>query len=296
MMPWRQIGDQFDELGESPVWSVREQALYWVDIRGPAVRRWTPASGRFDRWPMPALVGSVALVDDGRLLVALPRQVALFDLASGQFETLAEPPSVQPEQRFNDGRCDRRGRFWVGTMNHVTRAPEGSLYRLDSSADIRQMLNNLCIPNGLAWSPDERTMYFADSLGYQIFAYDFDAQAGTFSNGRSIARTVPPAIPDGATVDCEGFLWSAEYDGWRVVRYAPDGRIDRTISLPVQRPTSCSFGGPDLDRLYVTSATQKLSAQELAAQPLAGALFEVDAGVRGLPEPLFAIGRPAQVV
>ena len=283
------VGDQTDILGESPLWNEQEQALYWVDIRRPAIRRLDHASGRIDTWSMPDLVGSIAFADDGRLVVALPEYIALYDTSTRSLEPIARPLTRIPDHRFNDGRCDRQGRFWVGTMHNITRAPEGVLYRLDHRRDLVSMLSEICIPNSLAWSPDGQTMYFADSLLYTIFAYDFDTASGQMSRKRVFATTKAPGFPDGSTVDADGFLWNAEFNAWRVVRYAPDGRVDRLIELPTQRPTHCAFGGPNLDVLYVTTASQQMTAEELEAQPLAGALLALDVRARGMPEPRFAL-------
>ncbi len=283
------VGTQVDILGESPVWDGRARCLYWVDIRLPAIRRLVPSTGALDTWPMPGLVGSIALADDGRLLVALPRSIDLFDPATGTLEAFAQVPPLPQDHRFNDGRCDRQGRFWVGTMNNITRAPEGVLWRLDGDSRLRAMREGVCIPNSLAFSPDGRTMYFADSLRYALYAHDYDTVAGLPGEPRTIASTTPPGFPDGSTIDAEGFLWNAEFNGHRVVRYAPDGRIDRVIDLPVRMPTCCAFGGDDLDILYVTTASQRMTDDELREQPLAGALLALDVGVRGLPEPCFAL-------
>lgn len=283
------IGEQTDILGESPLWNEDEDALYWVDIRLPAIRRLGHASGKIDTWPMPDLVGAIAFASGGRLLVALASSISLFDAATGALQPLASPAERIAGHRFNDGRCDRQGRFWVGTMHNTTRAPEGVLYRLDGTRRLVEAQSGISIPNSLAWSPDGRTMYFADSLLYTIFAYDFDTASGTMSRRRVFATTEPPGFPDGSTVDAEGFLWNAEFNASRVVRYAPDGRIDRVVDLPVQRPTCCAFGGPDLDVLYVTTASQNMTHQELAAQPLAGALLALSVGTRGLPESRFAL-------
>lgn len=286
-VPVERIGDLTDVLGESAVWSTAESALYWVDIRHPAIRRWNSRTGQTDSWTMPELVGSIALRRDGGLLVALRRSLAFFDPASGALEHVAAPEEDRPQMRFNDGRCDRRGRFWAGTMNNDTRAPEGALYRLDATHRLVKIADGFSIPNSLAWSPDGTTLYFADSLRYAISAYDFEPETGELGAQRPFAQTQSPSIPDGSTVDAEGYLWNAEYDGWRVVRYAPDGSVDRIVELPVQRPTSCAFGGPNLDLLYITTATQRLTAGELARQPLAGAVLAIEPGVRGLPEPAY---------
>ncbi|MDE2394173.1 MAG: SMP-30/gluconolactonase/LRE family protein [Burkholderiales bacterium] len=287
--PLTRVGDQTDILGESPLWDERAQALYWIDIRRPALRRMNGADGRIETWTLPALVGSIALAEDGRLLVAMGDEVTLFEPASGRFETLARLPRRIEGQRFNDGRCDRQGRFFVGTMHNLTRAPEGVLYRLEGRGPLVPVLQGLCIPNSLSWSPDGRTMYFADSLRHAIEAFDYDPVRGTPGARRGFATTEPPGFPDGAIVDAEGGLWSAQFKASRVVRYGADGRVDRVIPMPVDKPTALAFGGANLERLYITSASQQMSAEELAAQPLAGALFVMDPGVRGLPEPRFVL-------
>ena len=283
------VGDQTDILGESPLWDERAQALFWVDIRRPALRRLQAASGRVDSWALPALIGAIALVDDGRLLLALGDEVTLFDPGSGRFETLARLPQRIAGHRFNDGRCDRQGRFFIGTMHNLSRAPEGVLYRLQGRGPLVPVLHGLCIPNSLCWSPDGATMYFADSLRHAIEAYRYDTASGTPGAPRGFATTAPPGFPDGAAVDAQGYVWSAQFKASQVLRYAPDGRIDRVIAMPVDKPTALAFGGPDLDRLYITTASQQMSPDELAAQPLAGALLVMDPGVRGLPEPRFAL-------
>ena len=281
------VGTQRDILGECPVWDDQEQALYWVDIRRPALRRLDPA-GDTETREMPGLVGAIALTRPGTLLVALAERVALYDWRTGQLHTVAELPVQRPGHRFNDGRCDRQGRFWVGTMHNLTRAPEGVLYRLDPPGTLVPVLDKLCIPNSLAWSPDGQAMYFADSLRHCISRHDFDPRAGAMGEARPFAATSPPGFPDGSTVDAEGCLWNAEFNAGRVVRYAPDGRVDRVIPVPTRRPTSCGFGGPDLRTLFITSTSQDMSDAELEDEPLAGALFALDAGVSGIAEPRWA--------
>lgn len=288
MTSFTRVGDQTDILGESPIWNEAEQALYWVDIRRPAIRRLDHASGRIETWTMPGLVGSIAFAPDGRLAVALADRIDLFDRSSGGFETVASLDRAAPGHRFNDGRVDRQGRFWVGTMHNVTRAPEGVLYRLEPKRGLVEVISEICIPNSLAWSPDGRTMYFADSLRYAIFAYDFDPSSGEVGDQRVFAKTEPPGFPDGSTVDAEGYLWNAEFNASRIARYSLEGQVERAIELPVERPTSCAFGGPDLDILFVTTASQTMTAEELEAQPYAGALLALPVGVRGLPEPRLA--------
>jgi sugar lactone lactonase YvrE len=283
------VGETVDVLGESPVWDERAGALYWVDIRAPALRRLEPDTAALRTWPLDEMVGSIALAEDGRVVLALGDRISLFDPSEERFETWARLPQRIEGHRFNDGRCDRQGRLFVGTMHNLTRAPEGVLYRLQGRGPLEPVMQGLCIPNSLCWSPDGTTLYFADSLRHAIEAFDFDPQLGWPGPGRTLASTDPPGFPDGATVDAEGFIWSAQFKASRVVRYAPDGRIDRVIELPVDKPTSVAFGGPQLDRLYITTASQFMSTAELAAQPLAGALLATDPGVRGLPESRFRL-------
>ena len=284
-LTFTRIGPQRDVLGECPVWDADAQALFWVDIRRPALRR-LDRTGAVDTRIMPDLVGAVALAGDGRLLVAVAGEVALYDWATARLDTVATLPDRPPGHRFNDGRCDRQGRFWVGTMHNDTRAPEGTLFRLEGGA-LLPVRTGVQIPNSLAWSPDGRTMYFADSLRHAIEALPYDPSTGIAGPGRDIVRTAPPGFPDGSAVDADGFLWNAEFNAARLVRYAPDGTVDRVLPTPVARPTSCAFGGPDLATLYVTTTSQAMTEAELRDNPLAGALLACVPGVRGLPEPVW---------
>jgi sugar lactone lactonase YvrE len=283
----RRIGDATDILGEGPVWCPRAQALWWVDIQAPAVRRWQAATGAVRSWTMPEPVGSLALRGGG-LLVALKRGLAFLDTDTGALTPAAPPHGEDADMRFNDGRCDRQGRFWAGTMGEANPTPRGHLYRLDPATGVAAVLHGIAIPNGLCWSPDGRTMYFADSPTRTILAFAYDPATGALGERRVFARVAPPGIPDGAIVDAEGYMWSAEYGGGRITRYAPDGRVDRRLALPVSQPTCCAFGGPDLSTLFVTCARAGLSAATLAAEPLAGAVLAYEPGVRGLPEPCYA--------
>lgn len=277
-----------NRLGESPVWSLRETCLYWVDSRGPAVFRLS-ADGAVESRALPHLVGSIGLRQSGGLVVAMQNGLHGFDFESGTLTFITDPEDDQPENRFNDGRCDRQGRFWSGTMNDTRRDPTGALYRLDPDHGVHRMRDDLIVPNSICWSPDDTVMYLADTYRDIILAYDFIAEEGALGASRLFADTSGTAgRPDGSTVDSEGFIWNAVFGGGRLVRYAPDGRIDREVPLPVTQPSSCSFGGPGLDLLYVTTATQRLDTDQLAAQPLAGALLALDVGVRGLPEPEYA--------
>lgn len=280
----RIVGETRDCLGEGPVWCPREAALYWVDIRAPAVRRLK--GGALTSWPMPEPVGSLALRESGGILVALKSALSLFDPGTGAITPLAEAPGHHAGLRFNDGKCDRQGRFWVGSMRAGDTPDEGSLYRLDDRGCTR-VLDGIAIPNALCWSPDGRTMYFSDSPKRVIWAFPYEPATGALGERRVFATLPAPMVADGGTVDAEGGVWSANYGGWRVTRFAPDGSVDRVIPLPAGQITSCAFGGPDLATLYITSAWQTLSDAARAQQPAAGALFAVDVGLRGLPEPRY---------
>jgi sugar lactone lactonase YvrE len=218
------------------------------------------------------------------MLAATKSGIHFVDPATGALQRMADPEAHLPDNRFNDGRCDRQGRFWAGTMNDVVREPSGTLYRLDAQRGCVAQFNGIRTPNSLAWSPDGRVMYFADSRSHVINAYPYDCATGAIGAPKPFFSVDPPAIPDGATVDADGCLWSALYGGSRVVRITPDGRVDRTIELPVLQPTSCQFVGPALDVLWITTARQRLTEEQLAQQPLAGALLAVEVGVKGLPE------------
>ena len=238
---------------------------------------------------MPGLAGSLALHTTESVLIGIGTGLAIFKLNDHSFHFIAAPEAAQPARRFNDGCCDAQGRFWVGAMSSIKREPTGVLYCIEADGGCRKVLTGVTIPNGVCWSPDGQTMYFADTQAGGIYAFDYDLENGTVANRCLFASTDGRSgKPDGATVDSEGFLWSAEYDGWCVTRYTPDGRVDRHISVPVQRPTSCTFGGPNLDVLFVTTASQELTAAELREQPLAGRVIALDVGVRGISEPRFA--------
>lgn len=275
-------------LGEGPVWDASEGALYWVDIQEGLLQRWVPGTDMVERWTMPERVGALALRADRGLVLALASGFALFDPATDKLERRAAPEAHLPGNRFNDGKCDARGRFWAGTMDDAALHQSGSLYRLDPDGDCSAMATGIGITNSLAWSPDNATFYFADTLRDTIFACDFHLDSGTLSNRRVFATTdAQPGSPDGSTVDEEGFLWNAQWGGWRLVRYAPDGRIDRVVDLPVAQPTSCMFGGPDMRTLFVTSARIGLPPAERERQPWAGHVLALEVGTRGLPTARF---------
>ncbi|MAQ83733.1 MAG: IclR family transcriptional regulator [Maritimibacter sp.] len=276
-----------DFLGEGPFWDADAQRLHWVDILAPGLLSGDPATGERSFRPMPELVGVAIPKATGGFVCATETGIKTIS-ATGEIAVLAEPEADRPGNRFNDGKCDSRGRLWVGSLAINTEPGRGRLWRVDPDGSFALMEEGLHISNGLGWSPDERTFYFTDGPK-TIWAYDFDAAVGTISNKRAFAEFGPgDGVPDGLTVDAEGYVWVAIWDGWAVRRYAPDGRLDRTISLPVPRPTSCTFGGPDMDRLFVTSARIRLSAKHLAEAPLSGSVFALDAGVTGQKDKIFA--------
>lgn len=275
-------------LGEGPTWLAAERKLAFVDILAPAILLADPQDGSFQSYPMPELVSAVVRRQRGGYLAAMQTGLKAIDLESGRTTTIAAPEAAKPGNRFNDGKCDRRGRFWAGTLAIDTTPGHGSLYRLDPDGRCHLMDIGFHISNGMGWSPDDRTYYFTDSGSRTIYAYDFDLDSGMIANRREFIRFAEGAgTPDGLAVDSEGFIWSAHWDGWCVTRYDPKGRVDRVINLPVPRPTSCAFGGHDLSTLYVTSARIRLSAQQLAEAPLSGSVFAVSTGARGQPETPF---------
>ena len=284
------LTEPVDILGESPVWCAREQALFWVDIRAPAVCRLDAGSGAVRRFRLPDLCGGVALSEDERLVLALRTGLFVFDRATARATALLQPEPEALGNRLNESRCDRRGRLWVGTMRDYGAATTGSLYRVASDLRWDAVLRDITVPNAFCWSPDDRTMYFADTPDGRLRAYAFDADDGRLGAMRVLVEAgVLPGRPDGAAVDADGCVWSARYEGACVARVTPDGRVDRVVRLPATRVTACTFGGPDLRTLYVTTARQKLTAEQLAAQPLAGAVFALRVDVPGLPEPRFAL-------
>lgn len=284
------IGTMRCGVGESPVWHAGEQALYWTDIPGRTLWRWN-VEGHADAWTLPEMAGCIAMTSNGWAMAMetgiflAPQPKAGAELAP--FERLATVEHARLDMRFNDGRSDRQGRFWAGTMVFDTALglPVGKLYRLDADAARRgrvdAVIDDLIVPNGLAFSPDGKTMYLSDSHASRqmVWAFDYDVDSGTPHNRRVfIGMNAHPGRPDGAAVDADGCYWICGNDAGLVHRFTPDGRLDRSIAIPTSKPAMCAFGGPGFDTLFVTSIA-------IEGDPLSGATFAVRPGVRGLPEP-----------
>lgn len=273
-------------LGEGPVWSVAEGCLYWVDIEGMMVHRWVWGTQVVRTWPMPAMVGALAVRAQGGLIVALRSGIHTLDLTTGDLTFRLDPEGELPGTRYNDGTVDPAGRFWIGGMVLAGEPASAGLHRIEAGGGSSTVLTGIGCSNGIGFSPDGRVMYYTDSATRTIQAYDFDVATGEMTRPRVFAVDTD-CVPDGLTVDADGFIWGAKWDGGRLVRYAPDGSVDRVITMPVPRPTSIAFGGPDLQTLFVTTARTGLSAPELAQAPLSGQVLVIDdVGVVGRADPL----------
>ena len=281
------VADVHAVLGEGPLWVARERALYWLDIQGRKIFR-LEEKGDVSQWPTPFRVGSIASRAKGGFIAGTDQGIAEIDLASGRLQLLFNPEEELPDNRFNDGKVDRAGRFWAGSMDDRESQSTGTLYRIGDDFGCTVVDQGYKVSNGPAFSPAGDTMYENDSARQVTYAFDLDGE-GSASNRRVLIQFAEgDGYPDGMTVDSEGCLWIAFWDGWCVRRFSPRGELLQTIEMPVQRPTSCAFGGPKLDRLYVTSASRDLDGQALRMQPNAGGLFMLVPGVRGLEEASFA--------
>lgn len=278
-------------LGEGPLWDVEQERLYWIDSFDGRVFRATADGREIRSWDVPMKIGSMALRKDGNgAVVSLQRGFHLLDFATGDVTLIHDPEPDRPMNRLNDGKVDRRGRFFAGSMDTMEEGPSGGLYRLDPDFSVTRIDSGIICSNGPCWSPDDRTFYFADTWTGEIWAYDYDIDTGAATNRRTFVRvdTSKGGAADGSTVDAEGYLWNAlVYDG-RLVRYAPDGSVDRIIDMPVKKITSVMFGGPKLDTLYVTSMAKPPLPRFPGDGVLRGSLFAISGlGVTGVPEPRF---------
>jgi sugar lactone lactonase YvrE len=277
------------KLGESPVWSVRERALYWVDINAPSLNRFDPATGHNKAIPMPESIGSFALRELGGFIVALRGGIWLAHSDGTLDRRILAAPYDPATHRFNDGRCDRRGRFFVGSMNERRDAPSATLARVDLDGTMTEVLSGMTISNGLAWSPDGRTMYHADTPTHTVRAFDYDPDSGVPSRPRVFAQWPGETDrPDGGAVDSAGNYWTAFFRGGKVLQIAPSGETLAEYPIPAMCPTMCAFGGPDLKTLFVTTARQNRDDEELSRLPHSGGIFAMRVAVPGLPETPFA--------
>jgi sugar lactone lactonase YvrE len=288
------IVDARNAVGECPVWVPEENALYWVDIPAGALQRWSASTGDVHAWTAPEMLACMTRHRDGGWVTGM--ETGFFHVhphSDGSLDSvlLAHVDHARPDMRLNDGRCDRQGRFWAGSMvlNMGANAADGALYRYSSGqrGPLEPQLSGFLVPNGLGFSPDGRTMYLSDShpLAQQIWAFDYDIDSGTPSNRRLfVDMNHYCGRPDGAAVDAEGCYWICANDAGLIHRFTPDGRLDRSLAVPVKKPTMCAFGGSALDTLFVTSIRP---GDDHDDQSLAGGVFALDPGVKGLPEPLF---------
>ena len=282
------IGEIKNQLGEGPVWDVAEKALYWIDASAPAIYRLDPKTSDLKTWKMPKQIGSFALREKGGAVLALSDGFYLFDFDSGNATPVRDGNVAKPGTNFNDGKTDARGRFIAGTLDAKFKESIGSIFSLDASLKCSVLEPAIGCTNGPSFSPDNRTFYCADSVSRTISAYDYDLATGAVSNKREFAKIKGlGGVPDGATVDAEGNLWSAIAGGGKIVCYNPDGKLTRTVEVPVPIVTSVMFGGDNLDVMYATS----IGANTLGMEPGpdGGRLFAIKGlGVKGKPEPRFA--------
>jgi len=278
-----------DEIGEGPVWLAAEGALFWVDCVNRRLRRHGPGDAPWTEWTLARMPGCFAFRGDGTILLASRNALSWFDPRTGTDTPLPTPPVDFSRERFNDGAVDRAGRFWVGSMERTQSRPEGGLFCVEPDLSVRKVDSGITVANGICWSLDGRTMFFADSRA-GILAYDFDLASGSVANRRlhlPLDRMV--TFPDGCTVDAEGGLWVAEPGSGAIHRYDPDGRRERSIALPASKPASCTFGGPDLRTLFITTIGHRLEADsaDWTRGPADGAVLHVQPGVAGLAETAF---------
>jgi sugar lactone lactonase YvrE len=283
----RCVVESRDLLGEGPVWAAAEGRLYWFDIKGKRLNWLSDADGTSGAFDLPVRGSVAAPRVEGGLILATEAGLAHLDTRTGAFE-LRQPITLEPGFRTNDGKIDVAGRLWWSTMDDNEGARPGVLHRTDPDGRTHQVLDGIHIANTVSCSPDGATLYLADSVKGMIWAFPVAADGSLGPRRDFISTKGEAGAPDGSAVDAEGYVWNCQWGAWRIVRFAPDGAVDRIVPVPVEKVTSCAFGGPDLKTLYVTSARENLDAAALAAQPLAGNLFAFEPGVTGLALPAFA--------
>jgi len=275
-----------DEIGESPIWSSAERALYWLDTEGHCVHRLNPASGNYRRFSSDLALTAIAFCESGGWLTATKEGLYHWDRQFSARRFLGDPVSDKQSVRFNDAVVDRAGRLWAGTLNEEQlQAADGELYCMTSDSAIKVMASGFSVANGISWSPDGTRLYISNMFQHKVEVFTQEAATAQLSQRRTfISFSEADGMPDGLTVDAQGYLWVALWGGGKVCRYNPQGVLDQTIHLPVSNPTRCTFGGADLTQLYVCSARFGLSDEQKKQQPKAGDLFRIDLGIEGLAE------------
>jgi len=276
-------------LGEGAFWNYKTQEFYWIDIVDKKFHIYNPATKANKSYEMPSMIGTVVPATDKEAIVALVDGVYTVDLTSGKLEMLSDAENKMTENRFNDGKCDPLGNLWVGSMHLKQTEPKGSLYKINPKGEATKMLGNITISNGIVWSSDSKTMYYIDTPTGNVRAFDYDVTNGTIANER-IAVKVPETMgfPDGMAIDEEDMIWVCLWNGNSVVRFNPNtGKVLQQIKVPAHNVTSCAFGGKNLDELYITTARVDMSEEELEKYPLAGSIFKVKPGVKGVKSDFF---------
>lgn len=279
-------------LGEGPVWDAKRKMICWVDILNGIIHQYAPEQKRHTTISVHEMIGSFAICTNGDFIAALKNGFAFIDSINGEIKMLANPEAHLPSNRFNDGKCDPAGRFWAGTMSLTEGPNAGAVYVANRDLSITKKFEGVTISNGMAWSIDHKIFYYIDTPTWEVVAYDYDKDAGHIYNKRVVINIAKEdGYPDGMTIDSDGMLWIAHWDGWQVTRWNPLAREKlHHIKLPVARVTSCTFGGENLEDLYITSAKVGLNEEEIKRQPLAGSLFVIrNCGYKGMPAVEFAV-------
>jgi len=281
------VQDHACELGEGPIWDAGNQLIFWLDIKRGIIHSYNNRTYTHNTFPVGEMIGCIAPRSSGGFIAGLENGIAFIDIEKNSIKHIINPEQGK-DNRFNDGKCDAAGRFWAGTMSLKEEENKGNLYVMETDLSIKKKIEHLTISNGLAWNADNSIMYYINTPTNYIFAFDYDIQTGNISEQRVVIDlTHEQGYADGMTIDEEGMLWIAFYGGWRVDRYDPaTGKLLQQIKLPVENVTCCTFGGSDMDDLYITTATQGMNEQALKAQPDAGKLFVIEnTGIKGtLPQ------------
>ncbi|SFL46055.1 Sugar lactone lactonase YvrE [Gracilibacillus orientalis] len=271
-------------LGEGPCWDERNQVLYWTDITGEVIHRFNPQKEQNDTFEIGEMVGAVVVAEDGQLVLAAENGFYFYDTETKQMNAIHDPELDRPDNRFNDGKVDPAGRFWAGTMQKSDNEPEGTLYCMNHALEVEAKLTELRTSNGMAWDMKYRRMYFIDTPTRNIYVFEYDLETGTITNQRvAFQFTETYGFPDGMTIDTEGMLWIAGWGSGKVSRWNPEtGEVLSVVEVPAKNITSCTFGGKDFDTLYITTAREGMTEEELGKLPLSGSLFFIKPNAKGL--------------